>query len=94
MLRFFDRKGRLRLLGHHRNGVMVSCLADVLVSAAGGVGGDDGAGGATDGSANDGVGGGVGVEAGGAGGSLVSWRYQGGHLLEDQPRRRMSCRTG
>ena len=27
MLRFFDRKGRLRLLGHHRNGVMVCCLA-------------------------------------------------------------------
>ena len=26
VFRFFDRKGRLRLLGHHRNGVMVRCL--------------------------------------------------------------------
>ena len=59
-----------------------------------GIGGDDGAGGAADGSAHHGVGGGVGVEAGGAGGSLVRWRYQGGHLLEDQPWRGMSCRTG
>ena len=41
MLRFFDRKGRLRLLGHHRNGVMVRCLAYVL----GGVGGVAGGGG-------------------------------------------------
>ena len=39
-----------------------------------------------------GVSGGVSVEVGGFG--LVRCWYQGGHLLEDQPRRWMSCRTG
>ena len=51
-------------------------------------GGFDGA----DGGADDGVSGGVSVEVGGFG--LVRCWYQGGHLLEDQPRRWMSCRTG
>ena len=51
-------------------------------------GGFDGA----DGGADDSVSGGVSVEVGGFG--LVRCWYQGGHLLEDQPRRWMSCRTG